>query len=81
MGCLFSLRETPADSRLLVVSASAIDGTTYFSSTLSETMRWPSPSYGAYAKFVVTVLVTMALLQYAGLSGPAGELAFLGGTG
>ena len=46
-------------------------------------MRWPSPSYGAYAEFVVTVLMTMALLQYAGLSGPAGELdlAFLGGTG
>jgi len=46
-------------------------------------MRWPSQSYGAYAEFVATVLVTIALLQYAGLSGPAGEfdLAFLVGTG
>ena len=46
-------------------------------------MRWPVPSYGAYVEFVVTVLVTMALLQYVGLSGPAGELdfVFLAGTG
>ena len=46
-------------------------------------MQWPSPPYGVYAEFIMTVLATMALLQYVGVSGSAGEfgLAFLVGTG
>ena len=46
-------------------------------------MQWPSPPYGVYAEFILTVLATMALLQYVGVSGSAGEfgLAFLVGTG
>lgn len=30
-------------------------------------MRLPSPSYGAYLEFVVTVLSTMIALQYTGI--------------
>lgn len=37
-------------------------------------MRLPSPSYREYVEFVATVLVTIAVLQYAGIFGPSGNI-------
>lgn len=46
-------------------------------------MRLPSPSYGEYAKFVATVLLTIAALQYFGIFGPARgvDISYLVGLG
>lgn len=40
-------------------------------------MRLPSPSYREYLKFVATVLVTIAVLQYTGIFGGSEELDFM----
>lgn len=37
-------------------------------------MRLPSPSYREYVEFVATVLVTITVLQYFGVSGPSGDI-------
>jgi hypothetical protein len=37
-------------------------------------MRLPSPSYREYVEFVATVLVTITVLQYAGIFGPSGDI-------
>ncbi|WP_155120597.1 hypothetical protein [Haloprofundus marisrubri] len=37
-------------------------------------MRLPSPSYREYVEFVATVLVTIVVLQYAGIFGPSGDI-------
>ena len=37
-------------------------------------MRFPSPSYREYVNFVATVLVTITVLEYAGIFGPSGDI-------
>lgn len=46
-------------------------------------MRLPVPAYRAYVEFVVTVLVTLAVLQYVGVFGQSEgiEFRYLAGVG
>jgi hypothetical protein len=37
-------------------------------------MRLPSPSYREYINVVATVLVTMTVVEYVGVSGPSGDV-------
>ncbi|ERH09148.1 MAG: hypothetical protein J07HX64_00900 [halophilic archaeon J07HX64] len=50
---------------------------------LTADMRLPVPAYGAYVEFVVTVLTTLAVLQYVGVFGQSGsiEITSLAGVG